>query len=282
MERYDFRQPGSLPGDSRQFLNTWQRMLCKVVVERWVQEFSLDVKWDVAGGVDVIEPARALESFPEESIGFQLRLIDDACIYCVFPNQLLLAICDVMLGGTSDSLPEPRELTSVEFSLAEMAIRELAMAYTDAWPGADSIPCGLVASDPKPRRTKLFANENAVVLNRFQLVGRFGEQEMAAIISLSTVDEVVPHEMTLPGRSENFGLAQLVQEMPVRIVARLGEATIPISQLFELKPGDVMILDQRVTEPISVCVEDQAKFQGWPGRIGHRQAVLLQSPDDAA
>ena len=42
-----------------------------------------------------------------------------------------------------------------------------------------------------------------------------------------------------------------------------------------LRPGDVLILDQRVNEPLWGEVATAVKFRGWPGRVGRRQAVQI-------
>ena len=41
--------------------------------------------------------------------------------------------------------------------------------------------------------------------------------------------------------------------------------------------GDVVMLDQRVTEPLDAYVQGTPKFRGWPGRCGTRQALQILS-----
>jgi len=52
-----------------------------------------------------------------------------------------------------------------------------------------------------------------------------------------------------------------------------------MSELAALTAGDVIILDQRIGEPLLATVGDVPVFWGWPGRLGMRQAYqIARSP----
>ena len=72
-------------------------------------------------------------------------------------------------------------------------------------------------------------------------------------------------------------LESLVGEMPVEVSVRLGATELPVSQLTRLRAGDVVILDQRVSEPLEACIGGQTRFHVWPGRVGPRRAFQIDS-----
>jgi flagellar motor switch protein FliM len=69
----------------------------------------------------------------------------------------------------------------------------------------------------------------------------------------------------------------LVRELPVEIVVLLGSVEVSLSLLAQLRPGDVVILNQRVSEPLLATVASEKKFRVWPGRVGSQQAVRIES-----
>ena len=69
----------------------------------------------------------------------------------------------------------------------------------------------------------------------------------------------------------------LVGGLPVEVVALLGTAELTLSQLAGLKAGDVVLLKQRVSEPLSAVVAGRPRFRVWPGRSGSRQACRIDS-----
>jgi flagellar motor switch protein FliM len=57
------------------------------------------------------------------------------------------------------------------------------------------------------------------------------------------------------------------------VKARLGETTLNIRDLLNLKNGDVITLNKRLHEDIDIYVEDELKFTGRAGLLGKYKAV---------
>ena len=70
-------------------------------------------------------------------------------------------------------------------------------------------------------------------------------------------------------------LKSLVRQIPMQLIVRLGSANLHVSDLLNLQPGDVVVLDQRVNEPLDAEVSDTPIFRGWPGRVGTKQAFQV-------
>ena len=64
-----------------------------------------------------------------------------------------------------------------------------------------------------------------------------------------------------PG-SETVGDLGAVYEIPVRMSAVLGRATMPVSQLLRLGRGAVVELDRKVGEPIDIFVNNRLVARG--------------------
>ncbi len=87
-------------------------------------------------------------------------------------------------------------------------------------------------------------------------------------------------ESAVPTRSEQDTprkLEALVRELPIEVTVDLGMVELPIAQLARLTPGDLLILNQRVSEPLIARVDSRPKFRGWPGRVGSRQSLQIES-----
>ncbi len=272
---HDFRQPGRLCGATDRFLGAWWRTLCTVINERWEALLPAPVRW-APGAKDTAPTREVLNKLPEDSLGFAFRIVNHFDLLWVFPRPLLLALCESMLGGEATELPPDREPTTVEHSLTEALLEALNGAMVEAWPTADPLQCQLLNPETKPRRTKMFAAVRSLVSTEFTVSSDFGASTVRCLVSAAAVQETTPVDAALPQPSSpNEGLAELIESIPVRVVARLGQATLPLSQLFRLRPGDVVLLDQQFSETLEVRVQGAPKFRGWPGRVGSRQAILL-------
>ena len=65
--------------------------------------------------------------------------------------------------------------------------------------------------------------------------------------------------------------------MQTEIEVVLGRAHLGPTQLAQLTPGDVVVLDQRVRDPLVAIVGGKEVFRTWPGRVGARQACKIDS-----
>ena len=70
-------------------------------------------------------------------------------------------------------------------------------------------------------------------------------------------------------------MAQRVLEIKVPLTVEVGRTSVPVSRLANLAPGDVLVLDQRINEPLPLVVGERVKFHGWLGRNGNRQLFKI-------
>jgi flagellar motor switch protein FliM len=56
-----------------------------------------------------------------------------------------------------------------------------------------------------------------------------------------------------------------VDEIPFEIRVILGELQIPLESYSELQLGDILILNQKINEPLPIRVNEESLFLGHPG-----------------
>jgi flagellar motor switch protein FliM len=198
----------------------------------------------------------------------------------VWPRPLVLALINDILGESVTALPDDREFTAVECSLGDLIFDSLAQAVTEAWPEPNPPPCRVLGVEPKPQRTPLFRPADKVVLSRFKLAGSYGEHNFLWILPQQRMEEFLAARDSAAQRRSDQSRQQLegrALEIPAELSVRLGEATLEVADLAKLHIGDVIVLDQRITDPLVACVAGEPKFVGWPGRVGSRQAFQVAS-----
>lgn len=60
---------------------------------------------------------------------------------------------------------------------------------------------------------------------------------------------------------------------PVKVV--LGKASLFKESFVHLKEGDIIILDQKVREPLTVLVQEESIFKGYAGNKEIKRAIKL-------
>jgi flagellar motor switch protein FliM len=280
VQQFDFRRGSNLPVNVEQRLLDWERSLCAIAAENWGQCTQTALAVEHRGRtLETLLQVR--QQFPDTSLGCRCGLGDDGpTTLFVLPRPLALALIDEMLGEAVEAIPEDRELTAAEGSLCQLLFEELSRAVGEAWPDQHPLVCRVMGLEPKPQRTRLYPLTEQVLWQRFAVTGVFGSQEFFWILPRQGIRDFIAARGTagrMAGARSAALLEQLVREIPAELVVRLGEAQLDVAELAKLNVGDVVILDQRITEPLVATVAGMPKFSGRPGRVGPRQAFQIES-----
>lgn len=283
MQTYNFNKPGRLAGDLGQRLADWLQAACALAIKKCgnLMPFAFEMSFLE---LDIFRCKDALHKLPETAAGFRIQVVDESLALLVsFPRPLALALVAGGVGEQVTALPEDRPLTTVEKSLLELLVRELLLdVLQETWPSPEEIRLELGQFEPFPKWSRLFPPDENVVVCSLAFNGPFGQQNWHLLL---------PHQSSLeklarlgPGQEEEQEelavrprLEALVRNVPVQIIVGLGTLEIPLSQLAELGQGDVLILNQRVTDSLTAWVGGLRKFRGCPGRVGSHLAFQIES-----
>jgi flagellar motor switch protein FliM len=70
-------------------------------------------------------------------------------------------------------------------------------------------------------------------------------------------------------------LARNVERAPVDVRVELGKTVVSLRDLIALQPGDLLMFDKSVTEPLTATVNDREKFKVFPGVNRDKLAVRV-------
>jgi flagellar motor switch protein FliM len=72
-----------------------------------------------------------------------------------------------------------------------------------------------------------------------------------------------------------------MMDIPLSLPVILGELQLSAREWLAIKVGDVLVLPRRVTDPVTVKVEDVPVYYARPGRVGNVRSVrILRSVSD--
>lgn len=280
-EPVDFRKPRRPPPHLEQSLALWQQQTARILAESWNRYLSEPVSI-AAVDCDSQMARPVLAAVSDPGFGAQLKIgsAGTPALFTASP-RLVLALVSDLLGTCGENQPESRALTPVEESILDLLFRQAAAAIGEAWPRQEAIGCDFIRLDPRPLRTRLFAPESVLIVMRFKIETRFGEEECWWLLpqeaALTQLFGEKPMTISRPAADFSQTLELLTRGVPVEVGVRLGEAKLTMSQMARLRQGDVILLDQRIHAPLIVSIGGVDKFLGRPGRAGMRQAFEITS-----
>ncbi len=283
---YNFAKPGRLTAEVEQRVVGWLRAAASLAAKKVAKHLPFPLEAPFRS-LEVHRPAEALAALPDAAVGYGMSLNSEAPSALVaLPRALALALIGGMLGDTPAALPEDRELTVVELELAQFFVQDvLVTSLQETWPAAETIPIRLRRREPHPKWTRVFPPDDNTVVCSFAVQGPFGESGWHVLLSQKQL--MAQLALGMPGAEkvksaapplpEPQKLRLLAEELPVDVSVILGTVELSLAELARLSVGDVVMLNQRVSEPLPAYVSDEKRFKAWPGRVGMRQAVELDS-----
>lgn len=279
---YDFRTPRRLADDIEHELSCWQASMTTLIKDRWDQQLGLRVDWNV-GGIRTNRRARIAQQLEEGHACFAFKFEDrPGTMWCVLPRPYAIAMIGVVLGENSEEVPADRRLSDVELSVFDMAMNELGRVLGESQPCSEPLGCEYAGVRRPQELIREFSEQEPIVAAELQVVLPCGQGVMTWLLSQQAVLSFMTNlgECRKKQATGGASLENTVRHVPMQLVVKLGETRIHVSELLNLQPGDVIILDQRVSDPLRAEVCGRGVFQGWPGRIGSRQAFQIAGAID--
>lgn len=198
---------------------------------------------------------------------------------------LAFSLVDRMLGGPGAGNYEERELTEIETVMMEEVMAQLLISLSSAWSMVMEVSFNLNRVEFRPQFAQvIFPNE--IVLNICMGVS-LGTTEgfINLCLPYTTLEDILGElnaERWLsarPPQSQSMGKEMLyrteLSSARVELVAELGSTRLRVSDLRQLQVGQVIRLNRRISDPVSVKLQEKPAFLAIPGTAGGRLAVQI-------
>lgn len=284
--RYNFRKPNRVSKDQ-------VRMLLSIH-ESFARLFSASLTAMLRGLVD-IEP----KSVEQVTYGeFIMALSPPTClvIFNMEPlhggaaleinANILFRLIDRLLGGSGLLPVRSRDFTEVEQVLIERIAVRAMLDLQQAWQHAGTFGFRIAHLETNPQFVQLTSPSEIVVIVTLEI--RVGDE-----MGLMTL--AFPHLLLEPimsklnthryfattprsvSASEGEGLRENIMRLGLTLRGVLTEFPLSVRTLLDLKPGDVLPLNQPSTALSIVEVEGIPRFRGGLGQLNNRRALRLAS-----
>lgn len=281
---YDFKHPDRFSKDQTRSLNMLHEHFSRLFSTSLSTYLRTIIEVKLVS-VDQLSYDEFIRSIPNPTCIslFQMRPLEGNALL-EFSPTLSFAIIDRLMGGRGQALYKNRELTEIERSILVKIIERIFDSMEEAWASVVSLKMDLKATEANPQLfLQLYLPTEMVILmtheaNVGNTVGTFCicipyvvlEPVAARLSSRSWfsgktgTDE--PGQSPMEGHLRKFNLP---------LTATLGQTHLKIRDLLGLEKGDVVSLDQRKDEEISVSLSGKPMFLGRPGTHRRHRAFKV-------
>ncbi|MBI5757126.1 MAG: FliM/FliN family flagellar motor switch protein [Planctomycetales bacterium] len=280
IQPHDFSRPTPLQPDLKARLVTWLNRANSVLVET-LNTLGVQIEIRIAD-CSTAMPLDALDAWTGKPAAYRATMgSGDATSVLAIPNPLAQVLVGWLLGDVSNEIPIERELSPAEFSVCEHLVETIFTSLGEAWIADAPLLFQVGDREPNLRRSRLFKPQETLVVLRWAVNGPFGEDGWSWLVPYQSLLHLLGPECapcpTSPDAAARQLMETLVRDMPTQVVVRLGSVQLNAPQFANLQVGDLIVLDQRVTDPLKAFVSGELSYVGWPGRVGNRQAFQIGS-----
>ncbi len=207
--------------------------------------------------------------------------------------NLVFSVIDRLLGGPGWYPQKLRDLTDIERTLMQRFMARMLNSYREAWNYLLTLSLKIEALDSNPQfipriipldqivafvTCELKVGDMSGVMNfclPYQVLQQVGAQlaDFQWSPSITAGRGMTEQDIAM--------LARNVERAPVDVRVELGKTVVSLRDLIALQPGDLVMFDKPVTEPLVAMVNDREKFKVFPGVNRDKLAVRVsQIVDD--
>jgi len=280
IQPHDFSRPPRLHPDHKTQLVQWLGQANSLLVELLAaMSVPVDIRWE---DCPTDWPANSLRDWSERALAVQVHLAgSNARSIFAIPNPLAQVLIGCLLGDQPTELPAERDLTPAESSVGEFLISTILGSLTEAWSGDTPLELRVGERETNLRRTKTFKAAEPIAICRSTIQTAAGASTWCWMLSNEYLTHLFGATERTRGTAQDaptrVQLETLVRGMTTEVAIRLGGVQLTAPQLAKLQVGDLVVLDQRVGEPLRATIGDEPRYLGWPGRVGDRQAYVIES-----
>lgn len=281
---YDFRSPQKFSKDHIRTLELIHDNYARIISNYLTAQVRNNVKVKIES-VQQITYEEFIHSVPNPTIltVFRMPPLSGSVLFETNP-QFVFEIIDVLLGGRGIGKFKTREFTDIDKNIIKVINTGLISNLKLAWEDVLEVETEIEGLETNPALNQTLAPNEPVALITFSVeMGKSNTFINICIPYLSiekVLDKLVVQywfqdsdEGILSESREK--LRERLNIVDMKLTAVLGTADITVNEFLGLNIGDVLTLNERISSPVKLMVEDKAYYHGKPGILGKNMGIQV-------
>lgn len=284
---YDFKRALRFSKDQIRSLTRIHENFARLLTTFFSAQLRTYVQITVAS-VDQIPFEEFVRSIPNMTLinVFEVPPLDGNILMEINPN-IAYSMLDRLMGGSGASHSNVDNLTEIETKIMTNLFERSFDNLREAWENIVEIDPMLIELEVNPQFLQMISpNETVVVISLNTIIG-----ETTGMINICLPHVVL--EPIVPNLSVRYWMQSNTKEMSpeqtkmlenrvkqavLPVVAELGTTSISVEDFLMMNIGDVIELEQKITNPLVLKVGTLPKFTVQPGKLNKKMAVQILDP----
>jgi flagellar motor switch protein FliM len=203
----------------------------------------------------------------------------------VMESRLVFALVEAFFGGsgTGSTKIEGRDFTPIEKRVVEKVVQIALVNLTESWEDIYPIKTEFTRSESNPLAVNVVPPEELLVSVKFEVELNKPLGKILVCIPISSfqpIREKLAGAYLIEERGEDLNWTHSMQEkiksVPLEMSVQLGRTFLSVRELQNLRPGDILVLENNYKDPLVASVEGIPKFEGFVGRRESRKVFKIE------
>lgn len=211
---------------------------------------------------------------------------NDSKLLLTFPANVGFYLVDRMLGGAGKADDFNRDYTEIEVAILDNVLGKIVSKMEDAWRNNLNVDIRMSSIETNSRLLQVFAPDDIVIIVVLNIKLASFATSLSVCIPAECLEEVIDNFSIKHMRSNKRTdadreqirkelLLQGVCDTDLKIKAIFDEFTIELKDILQLQPMDVIPLNKKVTDDISITLNGIPWFTAKLGETKQKKAIKL-------
>lgn len=202
----------------------------------------------------------------------------------VVESKLVFAVVDTFFGGSGvkEAKITGRDFSAIEIRMTKSVVLSALEDLEKAWRPVHTVTTNFVRSEVNPQFAAIVPPTDIVLVILFEIEMENISGTLTICLPYAAIEPVIP-KLKAQFQSEEMEVDQVwvrrlrteLLTTEVELITELGSTVITPEELMGFKVGDTLMLGNDVTDPLTLKVEQNPKFKGFPGVSRGNKAIQI-------
>jgi flagellar motor switch protein FliM len=281
MRTVDFTRPTKFTADQERRIKRALETFCRTASTRMSAELRMPLELEVIN-ISQLTWGNAHAQVPARSVSCIVDVHELATRMLLSAElNLVISAIDLLLGGSGGDTARERRLTDIDWALARHFVERLTAQLSIVWSDITDLELGVGGLDMH-LETAQVAPVSEPTLALTMEARMEGESATMALLLPFGAIAAVAHRFSsrddaggAEDAAERSAVREAVGAVELTVRAEVASVDLPIEELLALRAGDVVRLDARAADGVTLYAGLVPVQRGLPGRSGARRAVQV-------
>jgi flagellar motor switch protein FliM len=280
MRTVDFTRPTKFTADQERRIKRALDTFCRTASGRLSAELRMSLELEVIN-ISQLTWSNAHAQVPSNSIAAMIETRPVlARMLLTTEIGLVLHAIEHLLGGDGSAKPRDRRLTDIDWALGRHFIERLLAQLSAVWMDFAELELGLANLDTHMDTAQMAPVSEPTLSLTMEARLEQSSFTLALLLPWAAIAPVADRfssrdEFGNGAGDEADGLTRAVGRVDMLVRAEVAAVELPIEQVLSLRPGDVLRLEARAEDGVTVFADSVPVHRAQPGRSGARRAVQI-------